>query len=295
MRLVSHYDVYQHLMDYWAEEIQDDVYAIVQDGWDVCRTLRGARKGETAELAGKVGKKQVKLVGEIIPASLVIGRFYKDREEELASLAAEMDEAAQRKAEFEEEHGGEEGELSDLEGKSGIAKGAVLDRVMEIRGEILEDLEKSQMFSDQYKQAKAIKKGSFGTDGWKKETADDEGRFASLDLLHEYLELVEAESAAKTAHKTASDELVREVVARYPKLTGEEIKSLVIEDKWMASVEGDVREETDRVARTVAERVRLLEERYAEPLPELAAEVESLGERVEERLRQMGVDWIARV
>lgn len=49
------------------------------------------------------------------------------------------------------------------------------------------------------------------------------------------------------------------------------------------------------VARTVAERVRLLEERYAEPLPELAAEVESLGERVEERLRQMGVDWIARV
>ena len=38
--LVSRYDVYQHLMDYWAEEMQDDVYAIAQDGWEVGRVMR---------------------------------------------------------------------------------------------------------------------------------------------------------------------------------------------------------------------------------------------------------------
>ena len=291
--LVSHYDVYQHLMDYWAEEMQDDVYAVVQDGWDVGRVLRDARKGETPELTAKIGKKQAKLVGEIVPARLVISRFYKDREEELARLAAEADEAAQRKAEFEEEHGGEEGELSGLEGgKSGIAKGAVQDRVMEIRAEVLEKVPPSL---PEYKLAKAIKKASFGTADWRAGVSDEEGFFASLDLLNEYLGLVDAESRAKAAHRTAHDELTREVISRYPKLTEAEIKVLVIEDKWMAAVALSVREEIDRVARTVAGRVRVLEERYAEPLPDLAAEVESLSERVEEHLRKMGVEWAARV
>ena len=31
--LLDPYDVYQHLMDYWAETMQDDVYMIVSDGW----------------------------------------------------------------------------------------------------------------------------------------------------------------------------------------------------------------------------------------------------------------------
>ena len=30
--LVDPYDVYQHLMDYWAETMQDDVYQIVVEG-----------------------------------------------------------------------------------------------------------------------------------------------------------------------------------------------------------------------------------------------------------------------
>jgi len=101
-------------------------------------------------------------------------------------------------------------------------------------------------------------------------------------VLNEYLRLVEAESRAKAAHRAASDELTRDVISRYPKLTEEEIKALVIEDKWMASIERGVREETDRVARTVAGRVRVLEERYAEPLPDLAAEVEGLVVRHDE-------------
>jgi type I restriction enzyme M protein len=40
--------------------------------------------------------------------------------------------------------------------------------------------------------------------------------------------------------------------------------------------------------------VKALEERYAEPLPDLVAEVESLTERVEDHLREMGLDWAGR-
>ena len=31
--LLDPYDVYQHLMDYWAETMQDDVYMLVSEGW----------------------------------------------------------------------------------------------------------------------------------------------------------------------------------------------------------------------------------------------------------------------
>jgi hypothetical protein len=31
--LLAAYDIYQHLMDYWAETMQDDCYLIADDGW----------------------------------------------------------------------------------------------------------------------------------------------------------------------------------------------------------------------------------------------------------------------
>ena len=49
--------------------------------------------------------------------------------------------------------------------------------------------------------------------------------------------------------------------------------------------------EVERVSQTLTGRVRELAERYAMPLPVLAAEVETLSARVEEHLRRMGVAW----
>ena len=43
MPLIDAYDVYQHLMDYWAETLQDDCYLIAADGW----------KAETARIIGE--------------------------------------------------------------------------------------------------------------------------------------------------------------------------------------------------------------------------------------------------
>ncbi|MDH3460690.1 MAG: type I restriction-modification system subunit M [Burkholderiaceae bacterium] len=38
--LIDPYGVYQHLMDYWAETMQDDVWMIVSDGWQAAKVLR---------------------------------------------------------------------------------------------------------------------------------------------------------------------------------------------------------------------------------------------------------------
>ncbi len=271
-------------MDYWAETMQDDVYAIAQDGWAVGRVVRPAHDRETPDVVVKKGNKTTRYVGELIPARLVVARFFADEQAEVDRLAAAADAAAQERAEFEEEHGGEEGALAGLEGKSGIPKGNVLNRVMELRGMALESV---PMYTPEYEQAREIKRTSFGTVPWEKGVQDDGELFAELDVLHDYLRLVDAESRAKNAHKAADDALNRAVLARYPDLTEEEIKALVVDDKWFASVEEDVRDEIERVAQTVAGRVKALEERYAEPLPDLVAEVER-------HLEEMGLSWPTR-
>jgi type I restriction enzyme M protein len=33
MPLIDKYDVYQHLMTYWSDVMQDDVYVIAQESW----------------------------------------------------------------------------------------------------------------------------------------------------------------------------------------------------------------------------------------------------------------------
>ena len=290
--LVSRYDVYQHLMDYWAEEMQDDVYAIAQDGWKVGRVIRPAYESETPDLVVKKGNKTTRYVGELIPPSLVISRFFREEQAEVDRLAAETEAAAQAKAEFEEEHGGEDGALSNVErGKYGISKGNVQNRVMELKEEALDVI---PMYTPEYEQVKEIKRSTFGTAPWEKGVQDDGDIFAELDLLHDYLRLVDAEAQARKAHKEVADALDQAVLRRYPDLTEVEIKALVVDDKWTAAIERDVRTEIERVAQTVAGRVKVLEERYTEPLPALAAEVESLTERVEGHLREMGLDWVGR-
>lgn len=81
------------------------------------------------------------------------------------------------------------------------------------------------------------------------------------------------------------------VAARYRKLTQDEIKTLVVEDKWLAALGASVQGELDRVSQALTGRIRQLAERYATPLPRLAEEVETLAARVDEHLKTMGFAW----
>ena len=75
---------------------------------------------------------------------------------------------------------------------------------------------------------------------------------------------------------------------KYPALTQADIQSLVINDKWMATLAGTVQGELDRVSQTLTSRVRELAERYATPLPKLIDEVAALEARVDAHLAAMG-------
>ncbi len=81
------------------------------------------------------------------------------------------------------------------------------------------------------------------------------------------------------------------MTAQYAKLTAAEIKTLVVEDKWLAALSASVQGELDRVSQALTGRIRQLTERYATPLPRLAEEVEMLAARDDGHLRRMGFDW----
>ena len=80
----------------------------------------------------------------------------------------------------------------------------------------------------------------------------------------------------------------KKIDAKYPKLSEAEIKTLVVDDKWMTCVSAAVQGEMDRVSQTLTGRIRQLAERYATPLPKLTDEVETLAARVDDHLKHDG-------
>jgi len=125
--LLSRYEVYQRLMDYWAEVMQDDVYLIAADGWlDAARppgiVEDEARKiEETPDLTIKRRKYKM----DLIPPGLIEARFFA-AEAALEALRAEQETAARTLEEFIEEHGAEEGLLAEaVNDKGKITKASV--------------------------------------------------------------------------------------------------------------------------------------------------------------------------
>ena len=286
--LLDPYDVYQRLMDYWDETMQDDVYLIVADGWQAGRTLRSAYDKETPDFTIKKGQKTIKYAGEPVPASLVIAKFFSNEEQELERLEAEVADSTQRKEEFEEEHGADEGALNGLEGKSGITKGNVQQRAIALKEAILKAYPEGTLEHDQ---AKSIKKTTFGVRNWTKNTRDEDGLFEELDILYNYLRILEDESHREKARKQALDTFHKSVIEKYSELTETEIKDLVIEDKWLAGIRAEIGGEVQRLTQQLAGRVKVLEERYARRLPDLEQDVKKFSARVEGHLKKMGVVW----
>ncbi len=80
------------------------------------------------------------------------------------------------------------------------------------------------------------------------------------------------------------------MLAKYPTFTLDEVKTLVVERKWMDELFARVLGEVDRLSQTLAGRVKELAERYAEPMPKITKEVETLTAKVEDHLSKMGFD-----
>ncbi len=106
--LIDPYDVYQHLMDYWAETMQDDCYLIAADGWKAVttRVIEKDKKGK---------EKDKGWTCDLIPKALVVASYFAKKQAAIDQLAAEVEGVTARLTEMEEEHGSEEGVFADLD------------------------------------------------------------------------------------------------------------------------------------------------------------------------------------
>ncbi len=103
--------------------------------------------------------------------------------------------------------------------------------------------------------------------------------------------LFEQESTLKKAVKDLQDALDLAVFQKYPQLDEQAIKTLVVEDKWLATLKANIKAEIERVTQQLANRVKELDERYAEPLPQISKNVDSLSDKVAQHLKAMGLEW----
>ena len=224
-RLIDRYDVYQHMMSYWTDTMQDDVYMIALDGW--------------------------KANSDFIPPQLIINRYFAPEQQNIEKLEAARDAITNHLEELVEEYGDEGGLLEEAKNEKGkITKASVKVRLKDIFGE---------------------------------PDATDERA-----VLNEYLDLLEQETEASKKIKDAQKVLDTKVTAKYKVLSENEVKILVVDDKWLATLASDVQVELNRISQALTGRIKELAERYATPLSKLTSEVEELNSKVEVHLRKMG-------
>ena len=193
--------------------------------------------------------------GRLIPPALVIQEYFAKEQKAIYVLEAQAETLNATMEELREECGGEDGLLTNaIDDKGKISKGNL---------------------------AKAIK--DLG-----KRNADNADEYNQLNA---YKKLMDEETETQGKIKTAKAELEKKVIAQYPKLNIDEIKTIVVENKWMHSMEQRIRIEMDNISHRLTQRIIELAERYGTPLPKLSSEANGLAIKVENHLKRMNYKW----
>ncbi len=245
--LLDSYGIYQHLMDYWAETMQDDCYLIAADGWQAQthRVVEIVKSGKN-----KGNKKDKGWACDLVPKPLIVARYFAGEQAEIDRLQSELETATAIRTELEEEHGGEDGAFAELEK---INKGAVNKQLKRIKGD--------SSYNDEEK------------------------------ILKQWVGLEKQQAALKKQIKETEKTLDLLAYEKYPTLSPDEVKKLVVEDKWLATLDTAIQGEIDRISQALTGRVKELAERYQMPLPEMTERVAELEEKVDAHLERMGFVW----
>ena len=110
------------------------------------------------------------------------------------------------------------------------------------------------------------------------------------EVLREWLKLSGEEADMKKMLKEAEANLDALAYAKYPKLSEEEVKTLVVDDKWLATIAVAIHGEMDHISQNLTRRVKELAERYETPLPEVNSKVAELEAKVNAHLKRMGME-----
>ena len=242
-KLINKYDVYQVLMEYWNETMQDDLYILAEIGYKIELQKQVTTKNK---------KEIVTYYCELVPQELVANRYFKEDVKFIADTENLLNEAQSSKDAIVEEHCVEDGLLdNDSYSKDGKLKKP-----------------------DVVKYVKA-----------NKDNADCK---EEVEILNEWLKWGEMESAYSKTLVDAKLKLYEKVLKKYSELTEDEVKTLVVEDKWLATLSDRIEQLLTDLTQKLAQRVKEIAVRYEYTVPELEAEQEELKNRVKQHLAMMG-------
>lgn len=242
-KLINKYDVYQVLMEYWNETMQDDVYILSEIGYKI-----ELQKSVTT----KNKKEIVTYYCELVPQELVANKYFKDEVKFIADTENLLSDAQSSKDAIVEEHCVEDGLLdNDSYSKDGKLKKP-----------------------DVVKYVKANKNNP----DCKEE----------VEILNNWLTYGEMESDYSKTLTAKKQELYEKVLRKYAELSEDEVKTLVVEDKWLATLSDRIEQLLTDLTQKLSQRVKEIAVRYEYTVPELESEQEELKNRVKQHLAMMG-------
>lgn len=259
--LLDEYDIYEQLMTYWHEAMHDDVFLVMIGGWIGAAMPRAARvigtdksgkaKFEEAHITTGSRTSTKRYVMDLVPPELVVRRYLADDQAKLDQLLTDAEVASRALEEYLEEHAAEDGLVWDA---------------------VEDDKVTQKSVTAALKDAKV--------------SGDDEVTGA----LQEVLALMKAETGAKKSVKEALGALELATLKRYGDLTEPEVISLVLDDKWRATVVSRVVEEVEALTLALVFRTQQLGGRYAQTLAALDSKLRDSEAKVARQLAAMGIE-----
>jgi len=236
-----------------------DIYQHLMDYWtdtmkdDFYMIIEDGWKATLEPVRTSTGKiKKGQFECELIPKQWVIDRYFPEEKAHIEELKQQQEEAAQMMEESEQEHAMEGGLLEEAMSDAGnVTKGNLTARMKEIR--------------------------------------DDRDYHAEYTIMKHYKKCYDLERKAKKMVKEAEKKLHKQVFEKYPQLTEYDVKTLVVDDKWLPDIRKKIEDEVEAVSRSLSSRIKELAERYDRSVTEIDNEVELLEEKVNNHLEIMGI------
>lgn len=316
LTLIDKYDVYQVLLAYWNETMNDDVFLIVSDdkGFAIARDTENIL-GEYTSGAKKGKEKIIGWEGKLIPKSIVIDVLFHEEKVAIENAENVVAETELKLLELFEDTGedsvlsqiSEDGKVKakDIENEIAIIKSNIrtnetdaLEKLLELlpdmkKKDYVAYIDKHPLCRGAYTEKGTITKSSIlNRIAMVRSTMPVPAQYAQ-----DYKEL---KSALELTHKADMYfKLVKELTAqldakcreRYSSLSDEEIKELLLNHKWYYTIGSGIEGLYSAISHQLANRIIELAERYEKTLSELTKHVEDYEAKVKSHLERMGFVW----
>ena len=261
LSLLNKYDCYEVLLQYWNEVMNDDVLVVKLNGFEFAKSIEKQykelkkKKNENDDKKTTKDKQVLGFDGLLIPKELVINEFFlkeKNNIEEINNQIQKLEEEIEEMINDAEE----DCSLYDI-----IVDGKIKETDLKAK---IKELEKE-----------ADIKGDDKTD---------------YDLLIKYKNCIDGRKEKVTELKNKGKELEDLVFKKYDKLTIDEIKELLINKKWLDSIEKGLTEYYQTLSEKLTEGIETIVDRYEETFIDIEAKLKNDEKLVLKDLKTMGFE-----